>query len=457
MIRSILKGQRGGVAIAIALGFMAFSMPLISGSLNLAQATNIDARVKSEALQKDYCGIAVREYVNYLLADTSRWDQFLADNVDPLDPTQATVTVNVCGRDIELGVTQQPPDLETDPLGNPIGITPNSAAYQQRDFQTFKTVSNPSPEGGDSVTYTITTTNRSVDATTLTEIHDTLPAGFIYDCAASPNQLTLPGQLGQPIVPVIPCPAGNFIQWEMPPGTSIEPGQTVKLIFDAVTAVGQGTYCNEAKVITGNLKTRSGQTAIVAIDEAPGLCPGEAVVVTQTLDYADLVASDLTTIPYTYTLEVGYTIKVENIGTEDLEITGFIDLLPVGYSYSANIILGSDITDAPSNLHYVSTLDRQRVTWKLDGAPIVIAAGTTKTLKFKADGTNGQGNYWVDLLADFQQGSFDEKVYTWPTALVAIKDTYLVTGTDANGNEFIIALQVEVQGEDGLIAKWNIN
>ena len=33
----------------------------------------------------------------------------------------------------------------------------------------------------------------------------------------------------------------------------------VKLIFDAVTAVGQGTYCNEAKVITGNLKTRSGQ------------------------------------------------------------------------------------------------------------------------------------------------------------------------------------------------------
>ena len=77
----------------------------------------------------------------------------------------------------------------------------------------------------------------------------------------------------------------------------------------------------------------------MAIDEAPGLCPGEAVVVTQTLDYADLVASDLTTIPYTYTLEVGYTIKVENIGTEDLEITGFIDLLPVGYSYSANIIL----------------------------------------------------------------------------------------------------------------------
>ena len=119
--------------------------------------------------------------------------------------------------------------------------------------------------------------------------------------------------------------------------------------------------------------------------------------------------------------------------------------------------MGSDITDAPSNLHYVSTLDRQRVTWKFNSSPIVIAAGTTKTLKFKADGTNGQGNYWVDLLADFQQGSFHEKVYTWPTALVAIKDTYLVTGTDANGNEFIIALQVEVQGEDGLIAKWNIN
>ena len=52
MIRSILNGQRGGVATLISIGFLAFSIPLISGSLGLAEATSIDARVKTEKLSQ---------------------------------------------------------------------------------------------------------------------------------------------------------------------------------------------------------------------------------------------------------------------------------------------------------------------------------------------------------------------------------------------------------------------
>lgn len=46
-ILSILKKQRGGVATMVATGFMAFSIPLISSSLGLAQTVNIDAQVKN--------------------------------------------------------------------------------------------------------------------------------------------------------------------------------------------------------------------------------------------------------------------------------------------------------------------------------------------------------------------------------------------------------------------------
>ena len=438
-----------------SIGFMAFSIPLISGSLGLSDTVSIDARVKTDIMHQEYCGLGLQEYINYLLMDTTRWNNFLSDNVDPIDPTKVTAVVDVCGEDITLTVTQQPPETDGDPFGDPLPSTPITGAYNQRDFQTFKTVSDNHPLGGDSITYTITIINRSSDPTPLTEIHDTLPAGFTYDCTAPTNQLTLPGLEPQDVFPNIPCPAGTDIVWEMPPTLSIDPGDVVTLTFAAFATPVPGTYCNETKVLPGNLKTRSGQTAIVdVVEPLAGLCAGEAVVVSQTMDYANLVSTDLATIPFTYTLGVGYTITVENIGTDDLDLTGFINLLPVGFSYFTTDPSG-DITDAPFNLKYVPTLDRQQVTWKFD-PPISIASGITKTLKFDVDAVNSQGVYWVDLLVDFEVGTFDEKVYTWPTAIVAIKDIYNVTATDADGNEIVIDLQVQVQGEDGLIASWNI-
>ena len=40
--------------------------------------------------------------------------------------------------------------------------------------------------------------------------------------------------------------------------------------------------------------------------------------------------------------------------------------------------------------------------------------------------------------------------------MIAIKDVYNVTATDADGNQIVINLQVQVQGPDGIIASWNI-
>ena len=454
MIRSILKGQRGGVAILTAMGFVFLSVPLISGSLGLSQTSNIDARVKADIMHRDYCGLGLQEYFNYLLMDTSRWEAFLSDNLDPNDPTKVIATVDVCGENLTLTVTQQALDPDAEPLGIEEPSVPDAPAYKQRDFQTIKTVSNSTPNGGDPVTYTINVHNRSSDTVTLTEIRDTLPAGFTYDCS-NPDQLTLPGSAPQDVVPSNGngCPSGSDVDWSMPAGTSIEAGEVVKLTFTAVTDTNPGTYCNEIQVVPGGNKTRSGKTAIVDIGSSSGLCPGEAVLVSQTMDYVNLVASDLTVIPFTYTLEVGYTLKVENIGTADLDLGGFTDLLPEGFSYFLMDQSG-DITDAPFNLHLVPTLNRQQVTWRFNPA-IPLASGTSQTLKFKTEAVNGQGVYWADLLVDFD-GSFPEQVYTWPTAVVSIKDVYDVTATDEDGNEIVIDLQVWLQGENGLVATWII-
>jgi hypothetical protein len=78
LLRSItarLKGmdQRGGIAILTSLGFMLFPVQLITGSLDLAQNTSIDSRVKTDITHRQYCGLGTQEYLDYLLSDNSRW------------------------------------------------------------------------------------------------------------------------------------------------------------------------------------------------------------------------------------------------------------------------------------------------------------------------------------------------------------------------------------------------
>ena len=186
------KGQRGGVAILTAIGFLVFSVPLITGSLGLTQATSIDARVKNDVMHQDYCGMAVHEYIEYLSEDTERWDDWLAGNEDLANPGVYEVAADLCGETINVGLTQLadlPPDAyTTPPLGDPLLTIPDHIDYDGREFQTSKTVSNSNPIGGNSVTYTITVVNRDGADLNLETIRDTLPLGFNYDCGGPPDQ-----------------------------------------------------------------------------------------------------------------------------------------------------------------------------------------------------------------------------------------------------------------------------
>ena len=204
--RSVGRDQRGGIAILTALGFLFFSIPLITGSLNLAQNTSIDTRVKTDITHRQYCGLGVEGYLDYLVADETRWDTWLTANVDPNDPSGATSTETVgpCGRNITITVSQQsalPLGSTTGPVGNPLAIIPPLSAYGSRDFQSSKVVSHSNPNAGDSVTYTLTIVNRDSTPTTLAQIEETLPPGFSYDCNGPVDTLTWPGIAPQVIIP----------------------------------------------------------------------------------------------------------------------------------------------------------------------------------------------------------------------------------------------------------------
>ena len=235
------------MAVLIALGFLVFSVPLITGALGLAQAVNIDARVKSDLLDRDYCGLAVSEYIGYLSKDTERWDDRLAGNEEPGTPGVYEVVADLCGETINIGLTQLadlPPETYTGPpLGDPLLIIPSPDDpdiddYDGRELQTLKTVSNSNPTGGDSVAYTITLINRGTTSSELVSIRENLPSEFTYDCDALPDLVSLPGEDLIAISIEGDCPPGENIEWLLPPvapDTSIDPGEEVILTFTAVT------------------------------------------------------------------------------------------------------------------------------------------------------------------------------------------------------------------------------
>ncbi|MCI0801894.1 MAG: DUF11 domain-containing protein [Chloroflexi bacterium] len=456
----VVRDQRGGIAILTALGFLLFSVPLITASLNLAQNTAIDARVKTIIMQRQYCGLAVNEYLTYLLADTARWDVWLATNVDPGDPTGAThtETTDLCGKDITITVIQQavlPPADVDDSLDSLVTI-PALAAYNKRALQVTKTVSDSNPTGGDSVTYTITVANRDDAQADLRNIKETLPDGFSYDCSGPADQLTLPGATPADIVPKGGCPDPDDtdIEWNIPGNPDLQPGESATLTFTAVTGLTFGSYCNEVAAKPDENDNTSGKTAIVQIGPTPGLCSGEALVGTKTWTAANLVSTNTNTSPYSYTFEVEFEIKLENIGTEDLDLAELIDLLPTGFSFVSTSTSG-DIIDAPSSIQFETLVDREKIIWRFT-PDVTLASDTTQMLKYTTLAVISRGNHRSDLIMDFAGGTFTRDKYTWPTAMLGVRDVFTVSATSDDDGKVVVTQHVLVANQSGIVDFWDL-
>lgn len=348
----------------------------------------------------------------------------------------------------------EPPDdsLSDEPSGD--GQVPVLSAFNNRRLQTTKVIDPPNPLNPTIRTYTITATNRSGSDMNLTKIHDRLPAGFTYIGPTNGVTINDPGlDLG-------------INTWNLSPLglPDIVPGASESLSFNVSVPAGlpDGNYCNEAWVEAGGTQTTSGATApVVIVTPSNEICSAEPAAATVTkvvssATYFEVI--DDTPPSSTYSVVIGYTIGIKNIGTALLNMIRMCDYLPLGFCYIADSTTyeGNPYPNPELNIPAGSTLcpdddTRQRVTWDVTE---VIPSGSSRTVAFSTKATLKAGDYWSDLLVTFDE--IPDDVYTWPTALVTIRDAFSAEAKIGDSSKKIGRFEVWVGSESGTLNKWTI-
>jgi hypothetical protein len=105
-MKSILRGEAGGVAMMMVIAFMVYGVTLVTSALNLTGILSTDSRVKVDILNRHYCALGVMEYVRYLTLDSQRWAGWWAAHPDGVE------TIYPCGVGAPEGIEI---DLDGDP------------------------------------------------------------------------------------------------------------------------------------------------------------------------------------------------------------------------------------------------------------------------------------------------------------------------------------------------------
>ncbi|MBI4307559.1 MAG: DUF11 domain-containing protein [Chloroflexi bacterium] len=130
-------------------------------------------------------------------------------------------------------------------------------------IQITKTVDNSNALGGDTVTYTVTTSNVGGTSISITRFQDTLPQGFTYVTGSTSGAMT-----------VNPSQTGGVLTWSgagVP--SSIAGGAQIVFSFQLVTTTNPGDYDNNASVtvVQGGTSqsVTTGDTARVSVSSNP--------------------------------------------------------------------------------------------------------------------------------------------------------------------------------------------
>ncbi len=417
MIRRLWQHQ-DGATIVIVLAFMLVAVPLTTASLALASTLSIDSRVKTANLKSSYSVIGGVEDAQYRLLYEAGYAQVLGIGV----PDEYLVTIN--SENITVQVLK---------LGEPITTILPPPADESRRLQAQKTVTptTAAPNTLTTFTYTITVTNRDNDPENLRKIRDILPPGFSY-VPGSTRGITTDEPTGTAQEPV-----WNLASLQL----TLQPGESVTLVFDAQASVPEGNYCNEAAwVEPGDETTTTGMTALIQVGSPPdSLCQGAAAKLTKTL--LQEVAPGETLITLTY------TIAIENIGKVTLNMSRLRDLLPQDFTYISGTTSGGITSDDPQSMLWQ---DRNRLIW--DFVPNKqFQPGETKTLTFDVAAIMQPGFYWNEVWATFDE--FAYTYYTWPSATVEVMAPFEITATDG---ETTVSSEVWLGFDSHLINQWGI-
>ena len=171
----LLRNQRGGVALLMVLGFMALGTPTVTGILDLSDSLSVQSRVNTDRLKRDYCGLAVSEYVRYLTLNSSRWDAWWAAPGRVISAPGAVPVIgeevlnfgNCQGISFRLQLAQVP--------GNAPPVN-----FQMLDTTKTSDTANPLPAA--QLEYAVVVANPAANPQpeALETIYDGLPLGFSY-------------------------------------------------------------------------------------------------------------------------------------------------------------------------------------------------------------------------------------------------------------------------------------
>ncbi len=188
----------------------------------------------------------------------------------------------------------------TAPDGCKAGATVLSAA---------KTADNPTTQAGGSNGYTITITNPSSVAVSLTTISDVLPAGFSYTAGSTTGATTSNPSIN-----------GQTLTWNGP--FNVAANSNVSLHFNVTVSTTPGDYFNDAGgTANGGSVSPTGPTAKITVTEA---APDSADLSVTKTDSPD---------PVVVGQELTYTITVANAGPSTAQGVTLSDPLPATVSF----------------------------------------------------------------------------------------------------------------------------
>jgi uncharacterized repeat protein (TIGR01451 family) len=413
-LRRLISSERGN-AMIVVLGFMALTLPVVTGALAFAATASNSARVARADTASSFTLAGAGDYAVFKLLHVAGFKESLTAGV----PYAELLPIN--GEDAVVSWTKRAGPGATTPPALPTVFTTTKTVDT-----TMVAANTPT-----TVTYTIEVTNTGSATATVDEIRDGLPPFVDYVDNTTTGETT-----ANPIKSV--HDSGQTwvlfrqLVWDI--GVSLGPMESLSISFDAEINAPDGYYCNVAWANPGGQDAGSGPTAkIQAGTPLSMLCDNQAVAVRKAVTPAFAASG----VPTTFR----YRIELENLGAINQDIFTIVDVMPPGISIVTGTI-ESDIT--VQNPALKTPDDQQEAKW-VDGLLTVetIVPGQTVYIEFDATGSLASGDYENQVWVSFQ--AVGEAVYSFPTARIAVYDVYDIA--IANG-QTSLSTQVWV-GADG--------
>lgn len=413
----IRKHEKGLAFIPLLLIFSVGAL-LIPAFLNRLDTSLISSNKAQNESVGYYSAESAAEHAIWRLL----YEEGFASSMDSQNPP-TSYSLNVNDTDVVITITKLFADADSpEPLST------------SEVFKVTKTVTPTTATPGfpETFTYTIQLQNQSQSPQNLQQLRDILPVGFFYAGGSSSGITTSEPQVNT-------GGSRDTLRWSFNPDIIFQPAEIKTQTFQVTATPSEGVYCSEAWAQPG--ASNSGPTAkIIVGNPANTACPDAVVNLTKTVD-RDIV---FLLEPTTFT----YTIAIENVGSQTVNLTKVRDLLPPG-----NIIYvsGSSSGIATSDPSQRLVNGRWELTWGIN-PKIPLPPGEIMTQTFQADATLEVGQYcneaWMIL-----QGTSDSEIYSWPTACVTL---YPAFDIEADAGDVIVRAHTLIFENGYTVRSWQI-